>query len=876
MWVRFTIAIMLLLSSAEAEAVDGLALVTSGSWFQPGDLILVDTGSGETSTLVSGGGVFGPCFSPDGSSVAYWRDGQIFTMGVDGSAPSYVADTYNTGFHKQALSWTEDDHIYWSENSAHIYRVSLLDGQRELVFATDNREIQLLGVARDGLRAAASKPNGWHVWVYDLAALEERDLNTGCQGTVSPNGVLVTRNGYFHRSATAERFDDLTVFSSFDKPLERGEFQMHRFSHRSNMHVLFTADVDHAYLLDLRDQVPVEIGPGSAWDFSPAAPIGPVLLLSRGQVTFVDTPDGTFPAEQQVQVHDAGGGAPPMVTTSVGFEAAAGWLEIEQAASAQSTLLLNRVDPSGLPPGEHLASVEVVWDGADLSPQRYQVKLLVLEQRLPLRLNCGANLTPVEGWVADDYFVRDGRDTPAEMTVASAGVANAAPTDVYRSARESYQHSYLLPLPDGVYPLRLHLSAGTSNGQTIGILVEGQPAFAALDVAAAAGGVQRALVLEVEAAVSDGDGLLVETRGDALARISGLEVLVPVDNRPPLVDAGPDRVTTVGTTLWLDASAVDDGLPGGPLLVSWLQAAGPAVVVLDDPSAIDTGASFPMAGVYRLRLSADDGALQSTDDVEVTVEEQLQNTAPVVVAGDDLSTPEGTPVWLAGTVSDDGLPGEQLQLSWTAVAGPDPVQFDQPQAAQTLATLGAPGQYLLRLSASDGELDSSDEVAVTVTPAAVPSIELISPAGGERWLVGETQEIRWRTQDLTDITLRYSVDDGASWQLIATSVDSSMTSWEHYPWTIPDTPSVRCRVQVAGYFSEAEASSAAPFEIAAPARDEGTSGAVDAGPVETAAGGGCGCAGFPPVPSLGVLLFVLLARRREGHCVRATRKPRSS
>ena len=100
------------------------------------------------------------------------------------------------------------------------------------------------------------------------------------------------------------------------------------------------------------------------------------------------------------------------------------------------------------------------------------------------------------------------------------------------------------------------------------------------------------------------------------------------------------------------------------------------------------------------------------------------NGAPVVGAGPDLATalPSAT-VTLNGTVADDGLPeAGALSVGWTAVDGPGAVAFDDPSAATTVATFATAGTYLLRVTASDGDLSASDDVTVTVEAANTPPL----------------------------------------------------------------------------------------------------------------------------------------------------------
>ena len=87
------------------------------------------------------------------------------------------------------------------------------------------------------------------------------------------------------------------------------------------------------------------------------------------------------------------------------------------------------------------------------------------------------------------------------------------------------------------------------------------------------------------------------------------------------------------------------------------------------------------------------------------------NRAPGVNAGPDQSlTLPVTSATLSASVADDNRPTATLQVSWSQVAGPSAVVFADPSIKSTTVTLGAPGTYVLRITASDGELTASDDV----------------------------------------------------------------------------------------------------------------------------------------------------------------------
>lgn len=58
-----------------------------------------------------------------------------------------------------------------------------------------------------------------------------------------------------------------------------------------------------------------------------------------------------------------------------------------------------------------------------------------------------------------------------------------------------------------------------------------------------------------------------------------------------------------------------------------------------------------------------------------------------------------------------------IQFSWKQVSGPGPVKFADAKAAVTTAEFPAPGQYILQLTAVDGQLTSSSPVVVRVETA---------------------------------------------------------------------------------------------------------------------------------------------------------------
>jgi hypothetical protein len=109
------------------------------------------------------------------------------------------------------------------------------------------------------------------------------------------------------------------------------------------------------------------------------------------------------------------------------------------------------------------------------------------------------------------------------------------------------------------------------------------------------------------------------------------------------------------------------------------------------------------------------------DDVQVLAfAGGVVNTAPTVNAGPDQSISLPTAANLAGTATDDGLPNPPaaLTITWTMLSGPGTVTFANASALSTTATFSLAGSYVLRLTANDSALSTTDDVAITVNPSS--------------------------------------------------------------------------------------------------------------------------------------------------------------
>jgi len=157
-------------------------------------------------------------------------------------------------------------------------------------------------------------------------------------------------------------------------------------------------------------------------------------------------------------------------------------------------------------------------------------------------------------------------------------------------------------------------------------------------------------------------------------------------NQTPYVEAGMDQQTTLpDDTIDLNGDVFDDGTPDPPgyLTTTWTKLSGPGTVSFGDPNAVDTTATFSMAGDYVLKLEAYDGAATGSDTCAVTVCPEGQGGDDYVANSDINISGTVTGTYVDTQVADDvyqsvmetqsgGAPSKRLsycEKKWTIDVG---------------------------------------------------------------------------------------------------------------------------------------------------------------------------------------------------------------
>ncbi len=162
------------------------------------------------------------------------------------------------------------------------------------------------------------------------------------------------------------------------------------------------------------------------------------------------------------------------------------------------------------------------------------------------------------------------------------------------------------------------IAASDVNGDTLSFTASGLPTGLSINSASGSitGTVSNSGTFNTSVTVTDGRG------GSANTTFVWSVSTVTVNN-PPTVNAGGDQVITFPSSANLNGTANDDGLPNPPgsLTYNWSKLSGPGTVTFGNAGTRNTTASFSIAGVYVLQLSASDSVLSRTDNIQVTVEE---------------------------------------------------------------------------------------------------------------------------------------------------------------------------------------------------------------------------------------------------------------
>lgn len=218
-------------------------------------------------------------------------------------------------------------------------------------------------------------------------------------------------------------------------------------------------------------------------------------------------------------------------------------------------------------------------------------------------------------------------------------------------------------------------------------------------------------------------------------------------NHAPVVLVGTNATVAPNVSLMVRARITDDGLPltPGKVTARWAKISGPGTVTIGNSNAALTTMRFTNAGLYRLRLTGNDGELSSFADLFVFVRTNIDFTPPTItnIAIAEITSTSATLTW-----STDEASTEQVEFT-----SPDGIKLFTAMNLtlglnhRVVVTNLSPGTvYTMRARSRDGSANQtySKPVVLTTlrtTPVFIPSDAsnavlsdpaILVPDGGQR------------------------------------------------------------------------------------------------------------------------------------------------
>ncbi|MCC5841825.1 MAG: S8 family serine peptidase [Opitutales bacterium] len=152
-------------------------------------------------------------------------------------------------------------------------------------------------------------------------------------------------------------------------------------------------------------------------------------------------------------------------------------------------------------------------------------------------------------------------------------------------------------------------------------------------------------------------------------------------------------------------------------------------------AAVDQDA---LDGSRAIRMTLDNGNFWEVTareiDAQLNHPPEVEIVLPRVPTVNLVDTAAG--LWLEADPWDPN--GDDMTLTWTKESGPGTVTFDNPAAADTGARFSEDGEYVLRITVSDGEFTAYDEVRVRINHNPVQFGSVGAASGGSFTVDGET------------------------------------------------------------------------------------------------------------------------------------------
>lgn len=216
-----------------------------------------------------------------------------------------------------------------------------------------------------------------------------------------------------------------------------------------------------------------------------------------------------------------------------------------------------------------------------------------------------------------------------------------------------------------------------------------------------------------------------------LSDLASATLRVLQSNLPPTARIDVATTVTAGTNVRASAEASSDP-EGDSLSYVWtLATPSNSTAILTSDTLSSTSFVADVVGEFTLSLTVSDGELNS-ETTSVTITSEMANSAPTADAGDDIRIAMNNTVVLDGTASSD-INNDVLTYQWDLISSSTstPITLLNSDTAQASFDANALGEFVFRLTVSDGQTSHSDNVLVTIFEADIVMCQLTEDEGNE-------------------------------------------------------------------------------------------------------------------------------------------------
>ena len=326
--------------------------------------------------------------------------------------------------------------------------------------------------------------------------------------------------------------------------------------------------------------------------------------------------------------------------------------------------------------------------------------LSIVDDDRPVITVAAGAINPVEGGVDGSFLVSREGSLVGNLTVNFSVTGTAGSGTDYQAIGTS------VVIPDGeavanvtVVPLQDALNEGN---ETIVLTLSSNAAYTVGSPAAAT------LTL-----IDDDRSTVTIVATDPQASESpGDSGLFTVTRTAPTSGSLTVNLTRTGTS----TNGTDYASIATTLTFSAGQANGTIAVTALEDTATEGNEVVTLAlasGSYHIGEPAFDNVTIIDNDIPPTVFISSPAAQGVLLSADN-------GLLVTATVNDDGTP-QPVSVTWAQASGNGVATFDSPDETTSGVTFSTPGNYTLRITASDGQFSVSDQIAVTVGPALAPA-----------------------------------------------------------------------------------------------------------------------------------------------------------